>query len=169
MVSLNIDIEFWLSLWLMTAIKFNTGIYYSAIPPNTHFSPQCLQSLIARFMGPIWGWQDPGGPHAGPMNLAIWGTLPIVLSEFRVSSFIHSKSNMLGSCYNKTHFTMDRTYFIDTDLISAAFELKVFSLSKFPSTEDGLCAKNKCHPSFLSFKFINIAWQHQMCREANRF
>ena len=22
-------------------------------------------------MGPIWGRQDPGGPHAGPMNLAI--------------------------------------------------------------------------------------------------
>ena len=24
-------------------------------------------------MGPIWGRQDPGGPHAGPMNFAIWG------------------------------------------------------------------------------------------------
>ena len=23
-------------------------------------------------MGPIWGRQDPGGPHAGPMNPAIW-------------------------------------------------------------------------------------------------
>ena len=23
-------------------------------------------------MGPIWGWQDPGGPHVGPMNLVIW-------------------------------------------------------------------------------------------------
>ena len=22
-------------------------------------------------MGPIWGRQDPGGPHVGPMNLAI--------------------------------------------------------------------------------------------------
>ena len=25
-------------------------------------------------MGPIWGRQDPGGPHVGPMNFAIWGT-----------------------------------------------------------------------------------------------
>ena len=25
-------------------------------------------------MGPIWGRQDPGGPHVGPMNLAIWVT-----------------------------------------------------------------------------------------------
>ena len=24
-------------------------------------------------MGPIWGRQDPGGPHFGPMNFAIWG------------------------------------------------------------------------------------------------
>ena len=23
-------------------------------------------------MGPIWGRQDPGGPHGGPMNFAIW-------------------------------------------------------------------------------------------------
>ena len=23
-------------------------------------------------MGPIWGWQDPGGPHVGSINLAIW-------------------------------------------------------------------------------------------------
>ena len=22
-------------------------------------------------MGPIWGRQDPGGPHGGPMNFAI--------------------------------------------------------------------------------------------------
>ena len=24
-------------------------------------------------MGPIWGRQDPGGPHVGPVNFAIWG------------------------------------------------------------------------------------------------
>ena len=28
--------------------------------------------LIARFMGPIWGRQDTGGPQVGPMNFAIW-------------------------------------------------------------------------------------------------
>ena len=26
-------------------------------------------------MGPIWGRQDPGGPHVGPMNIAIWDPL----------------------------------------------------------------------------------------------
>ena len=23
-------------------------------------------------MGPIWGRQDPGGPHVDPMNFALW-------------------------------------------------------------------------------------------------
>ena len=23
-------------------------------------------------MGPIWDRQDPGGPHVGPMNFAVW-------------------------------------------------------------------------------------------------
>ena len=23
-------------------------------------------------MGPTWGWQDPGGTHVGPMDLALW-------------------------------------------------------------------------------------------------
>ena len=26
-------------------------------------------------MGPTWGQQDPGGPHVGPMNFAIWELL----------------------------------------------------------------------------------------------
>ena len=25
-------------------------------------------------VGPTWGRQDPGGPHVGPRNLAIWDT-----------------------------------------------------------------------------------------------
>ena len=39
-----------------------------------------LQSLIARFMGPTWGQQDPGGPHVGHVNLAIWDMLVIKYS-----------------------------------------------------------------------------------------
>ena len=28
-------------------------------------------------MGPIWGQQDPGGPHVDPMNFAIWDAIPM--------------------------------------------------------------------------------------------
>ena len=31
-------------------------------------------------MGPIWGRQDPGGPHVGPMNLAISVSLTMSIS-----------------------------------------------------------------------------------------
>ena len=38
-----------------------------------------IVSLIARFMGPTWGptgtGHDPGGPHVGPMNFAIWSVV----------------------------------------------------------------------------------------------
>ena len=28
-------------------------------------------------MGPTWGRQNSGGPHVGPMNLAIWVATPV--------------------------------------------------------------------------------------------
>ena len=31
-----------------------------------------INPAITRLMGPTWGRQDPGGPHVGPINLAIW-------------------------------------------------------------------------------------------------
>ena len=44
-------------------------------------------------MGPIWGRQDPGGPHVGPMNLAIWVTCVCwmrVSHEFNLLNKSHS-------------------------------------------------------------------------------
>ena len=32
-------------------------------------------------MGPTWGRQDPGGPHVGPMNLAIWDGMLINVKD----------------------------------------------------------------------------------------
>ena len=31
-------------------------------------------------MGPIWGRQDPGWPHVGPMNFAIWAAMFHILT-----------------------------------------------------------------------------------------
>ena len=31
-------------------------------------------------VGPTWGRKDPGGPHVGRMNLAIWGVLVQIIS-----------------------------------------------------------------------------------------
>ena len=32
-------------------------------------------------MGPTWGRQDPGGPHVGHVNLAIWDDFIYVFGE----------------------------------------------------------------------------------------
>ena len=32
-------------------------------------------------MGAIWGRQDPGGPHVGPMNFAIWAVYFTYVSQ----------------------------------------------------------------------------------------
>ena len=47
-------------------------------------------------MGPIWGQQDPGGSHVGPMNLVIW----VVGVSYLHGRFIVAWSNLLlyGSC-----------------------------------------------------------------------
>ena len=51
-------------------------------------------------MGPIWGQQDPVGPHVGPMNFAVWvpfrnprghsykyNTIPIICNQITFSYF----------------------------------------------------------------------------------
>ena len=38
--------------------------------PCTHVFPD--SKIHEANMGPIWGRQDPGGAHVGPMNFAIW-------------------------------------------------------------------------------------------------
>ena len=35
-------------------------------------------------MGPIWGRQDPSGPHVGPMNFAIWVVSQFILGVIHV-------------------------------------------------------------------------------------
>ena len=35
-------------------------------------------------MGSIWGQQDPGGSHVGPMNFAIWGTYVFQMGDVSV-------------------------------------------------------------------------------------
>ena len=45
------------------------------------------RTLIASFMGPIWGRQDPGGPRVGPFNffLGILYVIYVYLLAFKVA------------------------------------------------------------------------------------
>ena len=63
-------------------------------------------------MGPIWGRQDPGGPHVDPMNFAIWGVVdndPFIQHstdsdwvEFQAAA---SSSQNIRASIPRAHFT----------------------------------------------------------------
>ena len=43
-------------------------------------------------MGPIWGRQDPGGPHVGPMNFVIWA------GSWRQASRVNCHAQFISHC-----------------------------------------------------------------------
>ena len=56
-------------------------------------------------MGPIWGRQDPGGPHVGPMNFPVWEILSVVhLLQARVETTSMTKESTRLHGKNKTWF-----------------------------------------------------------------
>ena len=62
------DYVFWQKLFSFRV--YVTVIYYLEVR-----YPQCCHpgsKIYGAKIGPIWGRQDPGGPHVGPMNFAIW-------------------------------------------------------------------------------------------------
>ena len=56
-------------------------------------------------MGPIWDRQDPGEPHVGPMNLAIWEGL--VSFESQINTFsLRNEGTMLKVNDGNTHISV---------------------------------------------------------------
>ena len=57
-------------------------------------------------MGSIWGRQDPGGPHVGPMNFAIWACCENNIHDHHDSSLVVTV-NKLCARQNGRHFPDD--------------------------------------------------------------
>ena len=47
-------------------------------------------------MGPIWDRQDPGGPHAGPVNFVIWGILSDIYNNIDYISMVTAQTFRMG-------------------------------------------------------------------------
>ena len=61
-------------------------------------------------MGPIWGRQDPGGPHVGPMKLAIWGLVgwvPFLLP------FVQCWQNFVGAFVHIFHHVYSKWFMVN--------------------------------------------------------
>ena len=58
-------------------------------------------------MGPIWGRQDPGGPHVGPMNFAIW-----VHYRLSVRNYVPSQSQWFSANITQLWYVIDASLFL---------------------------------------------------------
>ena len=54
--------------------NYESTIIRSCVSPGAGSITVCIPAAKVHRanMGPIWGRQDPGGSHVGPINLAIW-------------------------------------------------------------------------------------------------
>ena len=55
-------------------------------------------------MGPTWDRQDPGGPHVGPMILAIWVLFTMCFMSFVVWRCVH---NIFGLIFSKVNLSVN--------------------------------------------------------------
>ena len=67
-------------------------------PAETKLNKHPDSKVHGANMGPTWGRQDPGGPHVGPMNFAIWAYINGLVQERRNSSA--SAMELRLSCIN---------------------------------------------------------------------
>ena len=57
-------------IWSCAIVKWSILAYFRLISLAASVAT-LIASVIGVNMGPIWGRQDPGGPHVGPRNFAI--------------------------------------------------------------------------------------------------
>ena len=63
-LALTLQYHGWLcDPWVSLLFAGLSSLWQHSIPDN---------KVHEANMGPIWGRQDPGGPHVGPMNFSIW-------------------------------------------------------------------------------------------------
>ena len=98
-------------------------------------------------MGPIWGRQDPGVPHVGPMNFVIWGIITVVPAHvfFRPTLVQIMACHLCGS---KQFFDSVLIYWLGP-WISAKFELnRTFKKKKNDIQKMSFA---KCRPFYVVF------------------
>ena len=63
----------------MLTEKKEMTLYYHFLTQTHYHIPDSI--VHGANMGPIWGRQEPGGPHVGPMNFTIWDGIDIFINR----------------------------------------------------------------------------------------
>ena len=66
-----------INMWYLCILWKHKGDYVTQHDPIPKAQINAIpdSKVHGANMGPIWGRQDPGGPHVGPMNFAVWDQL----------------------------------------------------------------------------------------------
>ena len=132
-------------------------------------------------MGPIWGREDPGGPHVGPKNLAIWE--PVIYRNI-----VNAHQFPLITCYNTTlfgHISGSRSHELSPVHKTAYCSLYIWCLKLWvahapgmpgtfyppsrvsdPDMHHGTCVTHVpwCMPVSLTSGFFWSRWRGKCCR-----
>ena len=130
-------------------------------------------------MGPIWGRQDPGGPHVRPMNLVVWDVTLSQFITFVEYDFISSTKRLWFPCFGDATLHVSSIHNAGISLhwrhnnhqphdcfLHRLFRRRSKQISKFRVT--GLCAGNS--PDIGEFpaqmasnaENVSIWWRHHV-------
>ena len=107
-------------------------------------------------MGPIWGRQDPGGPHVGPMNFAIWN-MQMTLS---IGSCKHN--NVLLYLENPWRFLQEGTKSLFVE--GSCSHRVCHSNLQLTIHASGLFVLDECHYQLAHLGDNRVAIQLILCR-----
>ena len=88
-------------------------------------------------VGPTWGQQGPGGPHVGPMNLAIWVCMKVVINYSGVCS-ARLKWSIISTMQVKWVFVSHSRFQLHGPLQSGGIIENEDIFSKINSSQKGL-------------------------------
>ena len=126
----------------------------------SHFQMIADSKVHGAIMGLIWGRQDPGGSHVGPMNFAIWGNVvfslgsnDLVLLPF--PTCLLSAINLLqGTLYNQIsqYPIFIESLYYNCEKFAKQICCKLVRLSHLREMErHGICSQTA------EFKFLNFS------------
>ena len=114
-------------------------------------------------MGSIWGRQDPGGPHVGPVNFAIWGVhLPALITRnFPITELFtrHHKISWTPLVYP---VYTERSLLLDSCNIGATFYIQWFAFHDTIDFHNNILNAFTIYRNSLStkFNFFDISWHY---------
>ena len=147
---------------------------YSVLSTRLNMTPTIPDSKAhGANMEPIWGRQDPGGPHVGPMNFAIWEPIIMLVEPNLQSTWAHDpnlekifcphfkNNNAIRTCfctcvttYVNLHLVWVIRITITSNINFAKFQSRAYKLSvKWVPNHS---AKDSAHVFVAKYRYVFV-------------